>query len=286
MEPNFQIPQQRPPPPPPSPRQPDLPPPQASGQRKGLLGVLGAIGVVLFKFIGPILVFAKTGGSMLLSIFAYSWAFDWGWPMATAIVFLIFVHEMGHVVAAWILGMPVTAPLFIPFIGASITMKENPRDAWTEALMAYGGPFAGCIGSWIALFVAIHIDANWLIGAASLSFVINLFNMIPVPPLDGGRICAAVSAWFWIIGLILLCSYILFFHRLNSLIILILVLVVAIPRLKQTLFGPGSPELSAYYNTHISNRLTMALMYLGLIGALLLGHLYAGAYLNFYSGQN
>ncbi len=74
---------------------------------------------------------------MLLMIWVYAMMF--GWRFAAGFVFLIFVHEMGHVIAAKWLGMPVSAPLFIPFVGASIIMKENPRDAWTEALMAYGG---------------------------------------------------------------------------------------------------------------------------------------------------
>jgi Zn-dependent protease len=262
------------------------PPPRRPGSGKGLFGILGAVGLVLLKFIGPILIFLKTGGSMLLSIFAYSAVFHWSWQLATAIVFLIFVHEMGHVIAAGLLGMPVSAPLFIPFIGASITMKQNPRDAWSEALMAYGGPFAGCIGSWIAFVVALHTDTDWLLPAASISFVVNLFNMIPVPPLDGGRICAAVSPWFWIIGLVLLGASVVLFHAWNSIIILVIVLLVAIPRLKQTLFGATSPAMAAYYNTHISNRLTMALMYLGLIAALLLGYWYASAYLSYSSGQS
>jgi Zn-dependent protease len=245
-------------------------------QNKSLLQKIGtgivAIGVVLFKFLTPILLLLKTGGSMLLSIFAYSWAFHWSWQLATAIVALIFVHEMGHVIAAKWLGIPVSAPLFIPFLGAAIIMKQNPRDAWAEALMAYGGPLAGCIGSWICWCAAFYVNWDWLMPAATISFIINLFNMIPIPPLDGGRICAAVSPWFWIIGLILLIASIVFFHAWNSFIIIGLVLLSALPRMKQILFGQTTPEMQAYYNTHISNRLSMALMYLGLIAALLLGY--------------
>jgi Zn-dependent protease len=252
-------------------------------QNKSLLQKLGtgivAIGVLLFKFAAPILLLLKTGGTMLLSIVAYCLAFHWSWQMATGIVVLIFVHEMGHIIAAKWLGVPVTAPLFIPFIGASITMKQNPRDAWTEALMAYGGPLAGCIGSWICWALALQMQEPWMMLVAAISFVINLFNMIPVPPLDGGRICAAVSPWFWIIGLILLGASIFYFHAWNAIIIIILVLLAGIPRLKQTLFGRQTDEMRAYYTTHISNRLSMALMYLGLIAALLLGYWNASSYL-------
>jgi len=193
------------------------------------------------------------------------------------------VHEMGHVIAAKLLGMPVTAPLFIPFIGASILLKENPRDAWTEALMAYGGPLAGCVGSWICLLVAQQYEVSWLMAIASVSFIINLFNMIPVPPLDGGRICAAVSAWFWLIGLVLLGLSVVFFHAWNSIVIIVLVLMAALPRIKQTIFGQSVPEMEAYYQVHPFNRLCMALMYLGLIAALLLGYWHASDYLSYLS---
>lgn len=253
-------------------------------ENKSLLQKIGtgivAIGVILFKFMAPILLLLKTGGSMLLSIFVYSAYFHWSWQLATAIVVLIFVHEMGHVVAAKWLGLPVSAPLFIPFLGAAIIMKQSPRDAWTEALMAYGGPFAGCIGSWICWCAAFYVDCDWLMPAAAISFVINLFNMIPIPPLDGGRICAAVSPWFWIIGLLLLGASIVLFHAWNSFIVIGLVLLFALPRIKQTLFGQTTPEMQAYYNTHIFKRIIMALLYLGLIAALLLGYWDASSHLS------
>jgi Zn-dependent protease len=231
-----------------------------------IVGIVVAIAKFKFLILGAL----KTSLSMLLMIWAYSWLF--GWKFAAGFVFLIFVHEMGHVIAAKWLGLPVSAPLFIPFLGAAIIMKQNPRDAWTEALMAYGGPLAGCVGSWICWYIALQMGLPWVMAVASVSFIMNLFNMIPVPPLDGGRICAAVSPWFWIIGLFLLGAAVLYFHSFTSIILIALVLYWAYPRMKETLFGQPTPEMQAYYNTHISNRLSMALMYLGLIAALLLGY--------------
>jgi Zn-dependent protease len=263
---------------------PPGPPPQKKSvfQNIGAWGAAIVVGLVKFKF----LIFGalKTGLSMLFMIWVYAMMF--GWKFAAGFVFLIFVHEMGHVVAAKWLGMPVSAPLFIPFIGASIIMKQSPRDAWTEALMAYGGPFAGCVGSWICWYLAIQFEQPWVMAVAASSFLINLFNMIPVPPLDGGRICAAVSPWFWIIGLVLLGLSVIYFHAWNSIVIIILVLIVAFPRMKQTLFGQSTPEMAAYYNTHISNRLSMALMYLGLIAALLLGYWDANQHLSYLTDSS
>ncbi|MGC3989142.1 MAG: site-2 protease family protein [Chthoniobacteraceae bacterium] len=229
-----------------------------------------AILVALAKFKFLLLGSLKTILSMAFMIWLY--AQMWGWKFAAGFVFLIFVHEMGHVIAAKWLGMPVSAPLFIPFIGASITMKENPRDAQTEAWMAYGGPLAGCIGSWICWFLALSLHESWILGVAQLSFLINLFNMIPVPPLDGGRICAAVSPWFWVLGLVLLGFSVIYFHAWNSIVIIALVLFVAIPRIKRDIFGTPTPEMQAYYHTHLTDRLTMAFLYLCLLAALMLGY--------------
>ena len=221
-----------------------------------------ALGVLLFKF--------KTVLSMLFSIWLYS--YRWGWPFAIGFVLLIFVHEMGHVIAAKWLGIPVSAPLFIPFVGAAIAMKNNPRDAWSEALMAYGGPLAGGAGALAVWGVALQQQSPFLMALASTGFGLNLFNLIPVPPLDGGRICAAISPWFWIIGLALLGTALFFLH-LGTMAVVIIVLVVylALPRLRQVFFQRNSPAMQAYYGTGLSNRLTMALMYVGLILALLLG---------------
>jgi len=253
------VPQQRPPQPPP---------------KKSIMQTIGAwiaaIGIAAVKLKFLLFAALKTGLSMFISIWIYAMFF--GWKYAVGIVVLIFVHEMGHVIAAKWLGMPVSAPLFIPFIGASIIMKENPRDAWTEALMAYGGPFAGCVGSWICWYLALQFHINWLLAVASTSFFINIFNMIPVPPLDGGRICAAISPWFWIIGLIPLLGSLYFFHGPSAIIIIVLVGIAAFSRIRQTFFQPPTPAMQDYYNTHISNRLSMVLMYLGLLAALMLGY--------------
>lgn len=263
MEPKFDvippIPQQRP---------PDRQPGKNIFQHVWGWVVAGGIALLKFKFLlfGAL----KTGLSMFVSIWIYALFF--GWKYAAGIVVLIFVHEMGHVIAAKWLGLPVSAPLFIPFIGASIVMKENPRDAWTEALMAYGGPLAGCIGSWICWYIALQFHLNWVLAVASTSFFINIFNMIPVPPLDGGRICAAISPWFWVIGVVPLLGSLFLFHGTASIIIIGLVCYAAFFRIKETFFTPTTPELQAYYNTHISNRLTMAVMYLGLLAALMLGY--------------
>ena len=84
-----------------------------------------------------------SGGSMLLSVIAYSWIF--GWWYAIGFVALIFVHEMGHYVAARQRGLDVGAPTFIPFVGAWVQLKDMPHNAETEAYVGIAGPLAGTL---------------------------------------------------------------------------------------------------------------------------------------------
>ncbi len=90
-------------------------------------------------------VLAKTGGSMIVAIWVY--AMFWGWKFALGFVILIFIHEMGHVLAARWMKLPVSAPFFIPFIGAHILMKQMPPNAKVEAIVGIGGPILGTVGA-------------------------------------------------------------------------------------------------------------------------------------------
>jgi Zn-dependent protease len=220
-----------------------------------------------------------TSLSMLLTIWVYSLFFGWGF--AIGLVLLIFVHEMGHVIAAKIMGMPISAPLFIPFIGATIAMRQNPRDAWSEAVMAYGGPLAGGLGGWVCLFLGEMWNWPLLVAVASVTFVINLFNMIPVPPLDGGRICAAVSRWFWLVGLVLLGAAVVAFHAWNMIIIVVFVLLAAFQRVRAMFHPLAADEMQRYYRLDVGTRLFVAAFYLGLIAALLLGYWDASQHLQY-----
>src|SRR5205085_3257993 len=115
---------------------------------KKFLGPIGVAFVVFFKFLAKLkflLPFLKTGLTMLLSIGAYALA--WGWQFAVGFVLLIFVHECGHLIAAKRLGLKVGAPVFIPFMGAIIALKEAPRNAWVEAQVGIGGPLLGSVGA-------------------------------------------------------------------------------------------------------------------------------------------
>lgn len=146
--------------------------------------------------------FFTSGISMFVMVWVYS--LHYGWPYAFGIVLMIAIHEMGHLVFAKAVGMPVSLPFFIPFLGAMITMKEPPKDAWQEAVVAIGGPFFGLVAGMTAMYWGFVNQNGLVLAVAYFSFFITIFNMIPISPLDGGRIVGALSPWIWGIGVIVM----------------------------------------------------------------------------------
>src|SRR5262252_5007521 len=128
---------------------------------------------------------ALTGGTMLLSMVAY--AFVFGWWYAVGFVLLIFGHEMGHYIAAKRCGLNVGAPTFIPFVGAWIQLKEQPMNAETEAYVGIAGPMLGTAAAFVCYLLALESGSRLLLALSYSGFVLNLFNLIPLTPLDGGR---------------------------------------------------------------------------------------------------
>jgi len=161
--------------------------------------LLGAKSLLILLKAGKIL---TTSGSMLISIWLYALAF--GWPFGVGIVVSIFIHEMGHVFVAWRQGVPVSAPIFIPFMGALIIQKRSAKTAWAEALIGIGGPLGGTIGALLFYGVYVATGNHFFLGLAYFGFLINLFNLLPVFPLDGGWIVASISPYLWLAGLVAL----------------------------------------------------------------------------------
>src|SRR5580765_712505 len=160
---------------------------------------LAAIGAFLAKF-GVVLLRFKFLFSLLVSAAVYVWI-GGGW-FGIGLIVLLFVHEMGHVLEAKRQGLPVSAPMFIPFMGAMITMREMPQDAWNEAKVAIAGPLIGSLGAAVIYALGVAADSNHLKALAFLGFLINLFNLLPVVPLDGGRIVAALHPALWVLGFV------------------------------------------------------------------------------------
>jgi len=212
------------------------------------------------KFLLP---FLKTGGTMILSIVVYS--MRWGWEFAVGFVLLIFVHECGHLLAAKRVGLKVGAPVFIPFMGAVIALKEAPRNAWIEAQVGIGGPIMGTVGAAVCELIFL-VTGNLLFRAlAYTGFFLNLFNLSPIGFLDGGRIVTALSPWLWIAGFAVLIGLVI----LHFNFLLILILVMSLPRLF-SLFRKKTEAELRYFEVTPVQRCTMGCLYFGLVILLVL----------------
>ena len=247
------------------------PPHSGSGQKlKKAFVPLGVLGVLLLKFkalLIPVLKFfpvlLKTGGTMLLTIWLYAQA--WGWWFALGFVLLIFVHECGHLIAAKRIGLKVGAPVFIPFMGAFIALKEAPKNAWIEAQVGIGGPLLGTVGAAVCDGLYLLSGNALFRGLAYIGFLLNLFNLAPLGFLDGGRIVTALSPWLWLAGLVVVGA--LLFSHFN--VLLLLILIMSLPRLF-SLFRRRTPEETRYFEVTPEQRWTMAALYFGLVAFLVL----------------
>ena len=248
-----------------------VPPPAPWWKR--LLGPIVGVLAVGAKFLGqikffilPVLKFLpvmlKTGGSMFLMMWVYT--LFYGWRFAVGFVLLLLVHESGHLLAARWCGLKVGAPVFIPFMGAFIALKEAPRNAWIEAIVGIGGPVAGTVGALVChnVFMATQ-NPLWLALAYS-GYFLNLFNLIPAGFMDGGRIVNAISPWLLLPGLAVL-GWFMMEYGFNFIVVLIFVL--ALPKVWR-LFWSRTPEEQLYYELEPAKRMIMGVSYFGLAGLL------------------
>jgi Zn-dependent protease len=157
-----------------------------------------------------------TATTMLGSILAYNLLL--GPWMAVGLVVMLFVHEMGHVIAMRQKGMPTALPIFIPFLGAAIFVPAF-GDRYTESFIGYGGPLLGTVGTLLCLLAWGITGWDILLPISFFGAYLNLFNLIPIRPLDGGRILQIVGDWIKYIGLLLIIGYTIFMGE-PSLIIL------------------------------------------------------------------
>lgn len=247
------------------------PPPSAGGGVKKALGPLAVLAAIVAKFKGFLIlaikflpVILKSGGLMFVSLWVY--AQFWGWYYAAGFILLIFVHECGHLLVAKYFKLKVSAPMFIPFLGALIMLKEMPRNAWMEALVGIGGPILGSAGAAVC-FAIYYATGNPLYGAlAYTGFFINLFNLAPFGFLDGGRIVTALSPWLWLVGAVIIGA--MMFVQFNF--ILLFIFIMSLPRVF-TLFRKRTDAEDRYFEVTPQQRWIVGTMYFGLIALLVVG---------------
>ena len=246
---------------------------------KKYLAPIGIVLLLLIKFgaklkflILPILKFfpvlLKTGGTMLFSIWAYS--LFWGWKFAVGFVILILLHEFGHLIAARLFRLKVGLPVFIPFMGALIALKEAPRHAWVEFWIAAGGPIFGGLASLGCHCIYFATGNEFFSALAYTGYFLNLFNLMPTGFLDGGRMVTALSPWLWLVGILIAGAFAVY----RPSFIIFLILLCSLPRLF-SLFRKKTKEEQRYYEVTPFQRGVAAFVYFGLIFALGVGMLSA-----------
>jgi Zn-dependent protease len=240
---------------------------------RGRLSALGAAVVALLAKLKAVLVLLPklkllaSTGTILVSLAAY--ALLWGWAFAAGFIVLLFVHEMGHVIALRREGVKASAPMFIPFLGAVITARSLGQNALAEARVGLAGPILGSIGSAVCILVW-HATGNTLWQALAFTgFFLNLFNLLPVVPLDGGRAMAAMAPWMWFVGFAALIPLAILFP--NPIILLILVFGGLETYKRWKLRRSGSLQQQSYYRVRPRDRALVAAVYVTLIALLILG---------------
>ena len=136
-------------------------------------------------------------------------------------VLLLLVHEMGHVFQLRREGIEASAPMFIPFLGAVVAMKRMPDDAAAEARVGLAGPILGSVACLVPLGIYWATGEELFQALAFVGFFLNLFNLLPVLPLDGGRAMAALSPALWLVGFGLLVAVAILFPNPIMLLILL-----------------------------------------------------------------
>lgn len=157
--------------------------------------VLFIMGLIALLNVGPA---AAVAASMAVSLLVYALAF--GLHFALGFVILLFLHELGHMIASRAVGVPSAGPFFVPFIGAALRLKKTPANVRVEANIAIGGPALGTLSGLICLALYLWTDNLLLLVLAYTACLLNLFNLIPCDPLDGGRIAGAISPHMWWLG--------------------------------------------------------------------------------------
>ena len=142
--------------------------------------------------------YAVAGGSFVVTIAAYTTQFPFG--VVTGFVVITLIHEIGHAVAIRAKGLRAGFMVFIPFVGGAVTLKDQPRSAYDDAIIGLAGPFFGTMASLIVLQAYKWTSDPLYLLIAWLGFVLNLFNLLPLGMLDGGRISAAITKWMWLFG--------------------------------------------------------------------------------------
>ncbi len=221
------------------------------------------LGLLNIKWIFLILKFGLSFGSIFVSILAYAVFF--GWKLGVVFVLLMLMHEIGHIVAMRAYGLRASLPYFIPGFGAFVTQQSASPGRLADAVIALGGPIIGSLAAGVCYIYGAATNEPFWIAAAHLGLLLNLFQLIPVLPLDGGRAAGAISPRFFLFGLVLLATYVVATRSFQPIMLLLLLVVAmtSIPRAIRAWKGQPDPDTRPIGP---AERGTIMLLYFGAIG--------------------
>lgn len=198
---------------------------------------------------------------LFLSVWFYALFF--GWKFGIVFVLLILVHELGHYITFRNFGIKAELPFFIPGFGAFVSTRGPVKSLTLEALATLAGPVYGIAASGACYFLGVQTHDNFWLACAYTGFLLNAVNLLPVPPLDGGGIAAAIDPRLWIVGAVAFLGFVFYFHIWAGLLFVLLVGLVAIPRIKAILSGYVDPRLAEVPH---SSRIAIAVAYFVTVG--------------------
>ena len=140
-----------------------------------LIGLVVKFGAFILKFFG---IFLAVGGYALI----------WGWKFGVGVVLLILAHELGHYIEGKRAGLDPQLPVFIPFLGAYVALRNMRFDPWVNARVSLAGPVYGGVAAVGCLAAGVSLDSDLLRALAYVGFMLNLINLVPIAFLDGGHI--------------------------------------------------------------------------------------------------
>lgn len=162
-----------------------IPEVQKTKPKQGLLGLF-ALGFKIFKSAKVVKV-ALAGASVA----GYAWLFTF--EFALMLIACLVIHEYGHVRAMQYFGIKTRGIYLIPFVGGLAVSDEKITTRWQDVVISLMGPAFGLITSVLGVVLYYATEMEIFAGVAVLSALLNLFNLLPILPLDGGHVLKSIS---------------------------------------------------------------------------------------------
>ncbi|MBV8301324.1 MAG: hypothetical protein JOY68_05330 [Candidatus Dormibacteraeota bacterium] len=230
--------------------QPHSPTAPRTRRTGGIAGAAGAGAAAFAKYGLVVLKLGKLGPTLIsMAIALFFYALFFGPAFGLGVVLLILVHELGHVAVSAYEGMPLSLPVFLGPFGAVTNIRRPFRSAQQEAFIALGGPLFGTTAALLCMALAYSVSAGYLryllFGLAYFGCFINLFNLVPLSPLDGGRIASGISVWMNVVGLVIMAGFVILLGNPFALLILVIGVFTTVQRFRAVRRGTAPPPLPA-----------------------------------------